>query len=396
MSNKLVIAAAIAFIVIILATSFVAGLVVGHISDIPGVKLTDEDSSFDLIHEVMGHIKNSYAEEVSTKKLIGGAIKGMMESLNDPYTRYYTKSDFRFLQEESMGHFFGVGIELGMRDHKITVIAPMEGTPAGRAGIKAGDTIIKIDGKSATKISLEEAVKRIRGDKGTKVVLTISREGEKKPLDFKLVREKIDIPNVFSKVLEPGVAYIRLHAFTEDSSSKINETLHKYEREEIKGVVLDLRNNPGGVLEESVKIASNFIESGAIVSVKGRTEGSQTYVARGDAYDFKLVVLVNKGSASASEIVAGAVQDAKRGVLVGEKTFGKGSVQSVIDLSDGSGVTMTVAKYFTPKGRSIHKKGIKPDVVVPLNKKGQADDQLEKAKEIIRALIQGKDWRKAA
>jgi carboxyl-terminal processing protease len=393
------IAGAVIFLVILLFVGFVAGIVVGHIYDIPSVNTFPSNSAtgnLDLIEEAMEQIQNSYVKKVSEKKLIQGAIKGMMESLSDPYTRYYSKSDFRYLQEESRGHFFGVGMELGLTDHNVTVVAPIEGTPASKAGIKAGDIITKIDDKETKSMSLSEAVERIRGDEGTTVVLTIARADTKKPLTFKLVRAKISLPNVVSRVLEPGLGYVRLHAFTEDSGSKLREELEKMRQEGAKGIVLDLRNNPGGVLEESVNAASNFIESGPIVSVKGRTEGSQTYVARGDAYDFKLVILVNKGSASASEIVAGAIQDTKRGVLVGEKTFGKGSVQSVIDLSDGSGLTMTIAEYFTPKGRSIHKKGVEPDIVVPLEKNSQKDNQLEKAKEVLKLLIQGKDWKEAA
>jgi carboxyl-terminal processing protease len=399
MSNKLVIAGAVIFLLILLFVGFVAGVIVGHVYDIPSIGTVPSTSAtydLDLVDEAMAQIQNSYVKKVPGRKLIQGAIKGMMESLNDPYTRYYTKSDFRFLQEESRGHFFGVGIELGLTDHNITVVSPIEGTPAFKAGIKAGDIITKIDGKETKNMSLNEAVERIRGEEGTTVVLTMSRADVKKPLAFKLVRAKISLPNVVSRMLEPGIGYVRLHAFTEDSGSQFSEELDKMKREGAKGIVLDLRNNPGGVLEESVNIASNFIESGPIVSVKGRTEGSQTYVARGNAYDFKLVILVNKGSASASEIVAGAVQDTKRGVLIGENTFGKGSVQSVIDLSDGSGLTMTVAEYFTPKGRSIHKKGVKPDIVVSLEKNAQKDNQLEKAKEVLKLLIQGKDWKEAA
>jgi len=399
MSNKLMVAGAVIFLIVLLAVGFVTGVVVGHLYDIPSVGTISPAPgpyNLELVEEAMAQIHNSYVKKVPARKLIQGAIKGMMESLDDPYSRYYTKADFRYLQEESRGHFFGVGIELGLKDHKITVVAPMDNTPASRAGIKAGDFIIKIDGKVTQNMSLNEAVERIRGDEGTTVVLVMSRTGAKEPLTFKLVRQKISMPNVVSKTIDPGIGYVRLHAFTEDSGSKVAEALEELKRKGIKGIILDLRNNPGGVLDESVKIASNFIETGPIVSVKGRTEGSQTYVARGNAYDFKLVILVNKGSASASEIVAGAVQDTKRGVLVGEKTFGKGSVQSVIDLSDGSGLTMTVAEYFTPKGRSIHKKGVKPDVTVPLEKNGEKDNQLEKAKEILRLLIRGKDWKEAA
>lgn len=380
------IAAAIFLLLALVGTSFALGFRMGaarSLTALEAVRL----SGLDLIQEALEEIQNSYAEKVPTNKLIQGAMKGMVESLNDPYSRYLSKKDFKHFEEQAVGYFYGVGIEIGMRDNQITVIAPIEGTPASKAGITAGDAIIKIDGKSTQKMSLDKAVSLIRGEKGTKVTLTIRRSGVKEPLTFALIRDRIEYPNVISEKKDKEIGYVRIHFFGERTAANLNKELSKLKDQGIKGVILDLRNNPGGLLEEAVDVASVFIPSGPIVSVKSRTEASQTYFARGGAFDFPLVILVNKGSASASEIVAGAVQDTKRGILVGEKTFGKGSVQGILTLSDESGLSLTTGRYLTPKGRYINKKGITPEVIVSVKKGEKGDPQLKKAEGILKEKI---------
>lgn len=382
-------------LLLLLLGSFALGFVIGHTRQLSRLEI-QRITSLNLVQEALEQIQDSYVEKVPTKKLIQGAIKGMVDSLNDPYTKYLGRSDFKHFQEQTSGYFYGVGIEIGMKDHQITVISPIEGTPASRAGIKPDDAIVKIDRQSTEKMSLNKAVSLIRGEKGTKVVLTILRPDTKEPLEFSLVRERIDVPNVVSKKLDKELGYIRIHFFGEKTAANLEQKLSELEGEGIEGLILDLRNNPGGLLEEAVEVGTNFIKSGPIVSIRTRGRKPQIYQARGKAFDLPLVVLVNKGSASASEIVAGAVQDTKRGVLVGEKTFGKGSVQNIVTLSDESGLSLTTGRYYTPAGRMINKKGIIPDVIVELKKGEKEDLQLKKAQEVLKEMITGKDWRKAS
>ncbi len=389
-------------ILILLLGCFSVGVLAGRrMQKVQEQKLPGEkETSLKKVEEVLTIIRQTYVEKVSMQKLIAGAISGMIKSLNDPYSRYLDKKHFKMVEEEAAGNYEGVGIMLGMEDHKLTVISPIKDTPADKAGIKTADIITKIDEEPTKDMTINQAVKLIRGPQGTTVVLTIEREGEAKPLEFELERAKIETPNVSSKMLEDDIGYIHLHFFGGGSGNKIKKAIKELKDQGAKGIIVDLRNNPGGLLDESIDVASAFIDSGVIVRIKERKGAEQVYKARGGA-DGKipLVVLVNKGSASASEIVAGAIKDTGRGVLVGETTFGKGSVQDIRRLSDGTGLLITVAKYFTPKGRSIHKKGVKPDEVVkadpdiPLREK---DPQLDRAKEIIKSIIQGKDWKKAA
>lgn len=362
--------------------------------------LSRDKPSLEKFEEVLTIIRDTYVEKVPLSKLITGAINGMVKSLNDPYSRYLDKTHFKMVKEEAAGNYEGVGIMLGMEDHKLTVISPIQDTPADKAGVKTGDVITKIDDKSTKDMTISQAVKLIKGPKGTTVVLVMERKGEPKPLELKLERAKIESPNVTSKMLDNEVGYIHLHFFGGDSGGKVKKAVREMKDKGAKGIIFDVRNNPGGLLNESVDVASTFIDSGVIVKIKERKGTEKVYRANGGA-DGKipLVVLVNKGSASASEIVAGAIQDKGRGVLLGETTFGKGSVQDVRPLSDGSGLLITVAKYFTPKGRSIHKKGVKPDIVIKVDPKvplREKDPQLDKAKEIIKDMILGKDWKKAA
>jgi carboxyl-terminal processing protease len=402
--TKKIILAILVFILVftLLAGCFSVGVLAGRkMQKVQEERISGKGAtSLEKVEEVLTIIKDTYVEKIPAQKLIVGAVKGMLESLNDPYSRYLDKMHFEMVEEEAAGHYEGVGIMLGMEDHKLTVISPIKDTPADRAGIKTGDRIMKIDGKSTKDMTINQAVKLIRGPAGTTVVLTIEREGEEKPLEFKLERARIQTPNVSSKMLDDNIGYIHLHFFAGGAGEDVKKAVKDLKAQGTKGIIFDMRNNPGGVLDESVNVASAFIDSGVIVKIKER-KGDEEVLEAKDGGDGKipLVVLVNKGSASASEIVAGAIQDTGRGVLVGETTFGKGSVQEIRRLSDGSGLLITVAKYLTPKGRSIHKKGIKPDVPVKSDPKvplREKDPQLDKAKEIIKDIILGKDWKKAA
>ncbi|HEB12831.1 MAG TPA: S41 family peptidase [Actinobacteria bacterium] len=412
MHKRLIIFVSTLFIVLLLAASFVSGMVIGGIvAEKPSPKtytqptqpnqptqpkkLTDP-ADISLIQEVLAEIAHGYVEKVSTEKLINGAVDGMIKTLKDPYTRRLKKKDYGHFQEQTTGHFGGVGMELGLRKKQLTVVTPIKNTPADRAGIQAGDKIAKIDGESTKDMGIEKAVKLIRGPKGSKITLEFTR-GKDKTFSKELTREEIKIPNVSGKLLNGNIAYIKAHGFNTDSSQDILDELNDLKAKGATSLILDLRNNPGGLLDEAVKVSSLFIKSGPIVKVKSRTGETDTFSASNGADDtIPLVILVNKGSASASEIVGGAIQDVGRGVLVGETTFGKGSVQTVIPLADDSALVMTTAKYLTPKNRSLNKRGIKPDVVVKLKKKdwhkmGTAKDvQLKKAKAIIRDLRAGK------
>jgi len=401
--KKILIPVLAAFLALTLLLScFSAGIMTGRSIQ----KVADEggssggSSSLEKIEEVMDIVRDTYVEKISTEKLITGAVEGMIKVLDDPYSKYLNKKHFKMVEEEAEGNYEGVGIMLGMEDSKLTVISPIKNTPAEKAGIKTNDVIVEIDDQTTKDMTINQAVKLIRGKVGTTVVLTIEREGEAKPLEFKLERAKINIPNVTSEIVDGDIGYIRLHYFSRGAGEDIKKAVKDLKDQGAKGIIFDLRNNPGGLLDESIDVASAFVESGVIVKIKERKGNEKAHYAKGGAdANIPLVVLVNKGSASASEIVAGAIQDTGRGVIVGETTFGKGSVQEVRRLSDGSGLLVTVAKYFTPKGRSIHKKGVKPDEVievdpdVPLKDK---DLQLDKAKEIIKDRISSSGRKNAA
>jgi len=317
--------------------------------------------------EIFGRIKENYVEPVEDKELLEFAIRGMLAGL-DPHSSYLNEEEFSDLQEGTSGEFGGLGIEVGQEDGFVKVIAPIDDTPAQRAGIKAGDLIIRLDEKPVKGMSLGEAVSLMRGEPGTEVVLTIAREGLDKPIQITLVRAIIKVASVKGRMLEEGYAYIRLSHFqartTEDMLQKISQL--KAESESgIKGLVLDLRNNPGGILNGAVSISDAFLTEGIVVYTQGRSEESRLdfNAAPDDVLDgAPIVVLVNGGSASASEIVAGALQDHRRAIIMGSQTFGKGSVQTIIPVSDTAAVKLTTARYFTPSGRSIQGEGIKPDI----------------------------------
>lgn len=361
-------------------------------------KFAQELPSVQKVQEVLQIIDHAYVDNVSDKKLIDGAVKGMLEALDDPYTHYLDAKHFDMFKEHTTGHFVGVGIIISESKNKeLIVVSPIKGTPADEAGIKENDVITKIDDKPTKGMNSDQAVRLIRGKRGTKVTLTMRRENVKEPLVFSLIRDKITIPNVDSKVLESNIGYLHLHEFNGRTGKDLREHYNKLKSNGVKGVILDLRNNPGGILEEAVGVASMWIPSGPIVKIKSRTGEIKSENAVGGAdKDMPLVVLVNKHSASASEIVSGALQDYGRAIIVGETTFGKASVQTVVDLPDGSGILLTTDKYLTPKGRMIHKTGVKPDIKVEVDSKAKDDVQQKKAIEVLQELISGKRKLKAA
>ncbi len=318
--------------------------------------------------KVLDLVERNYVEKVQPKKLIYGAIQGMLTSL-DPHSSFMTPEDYKELQVETKGKFTGIGIEISLRDGVLTVISPIEGTPAYRAGLKANDKILKINGESTKNMTLIQAVRLLRGPKGTKVTISIYREGWTQLKDITLTRDVIPIKSVHSRMLEKGYGYVRISDFQDKTSSDMEDALEKLEKGGgLKGLVLDLRNNPGGLLDQAVKVADTFLEKGLIVYTKGRIkEQNMRFVAHPNRHhhNYPMVVLVNGGSASASEIVAGALQDQKRALIIGTQTFGKGSVQTIIPLEDGSAIRLTTARYYTPSGRSIQAEGITPDIVIP-------------------------------
>ncbi len=321
-----------------------------------------------IFTEVLDIIQKNYVEKPKPKELIYGAIKGMLNSL-DPHSSFLTPDEFKELQIETKGEFGGVGIEITLKDGWLTVVSPIEDTPAYKAGIKAGDRIVKIDGKFTRDMSLNEAVKMIRGPKGTKVTLSIWRKGFKEPKDFVITRSIITIKSVKVKTLEPGYGYVRITSFQENTTSELQKALSNLERQNkpLKGIILDLRNNPGGLLDQAVKVADVFLNKGLIVYIKGRKESARMdFYAHPNKHPhpYPIVTLVNEGTASAAEIVAGALQDHHRSLLIGETTFGKGSVQTIIPLEDGSALRLTTALYYTPSGRCIQATGIEPDLVL--------------------------------
>ncbi len=324
--------------------------------------------SLEVFSNILSIVKKNYVEDVETKNLVSGAINGMLHSL-DPHSAYLTPDLYKDLQSDTQGRFGGLGIEITVKSGVLTVVSPIEDTPAARAGIKPGDQIFKIEDEFTKDMTLVDAVKKMRGLKGTKINLTIRREGANDLLDFSLVREIIRVQSVRSRTLEPGYGYVRLAQFQERSDRDLQRALEKLMAEKggMKGMVLDLRNNPGGLLTQAVRVTDLFLDSGLIVYTEGRIEAQkQKYFAQkqGTWGDFPIVVLVNGGSASASEIVAGALQDHKRAVVLGLKTFGKGSVQTILPLDDNSALRLTTARYFTPLGRSIQATGIVPDIIV--------------------------------
>lgn len=327
----------------------------------------DRYDQLQVFARVINIVDSFYVEEVDTKELIRGAIKGMLESL-DPHTNYLAPELFEELQSETAGHFGGVGIEITVKEGRLTIISPIEDTPAWDAGIKAGDVILEIDGTVTKGMSLAEAGQKMRGKRGSKVTLKIGRVGVSDPLTFTLKRDRIKVKSVKYTDLGSGLGYFKITSFVEETASDLRKALDTHKKNskgQIRGAILDLRQNPGGLLEQAIEVSDLFLDKGTIVSTVGRNKDEQEIIfakKNNDFVDFPLAVLINESSASASEIVAGALKDNKRSVTMGKQSFGKGSVQSVIQLGDGSGLKLTVARYFTPSGTSIQAEGIVPDI----------------------------------
>lgn len=320
------------------------------------------------VAEVYARIRSHYVDEVDDKALLEAAVRGMVSSL-DPHSTYLDSEEFKALQEGTRGEFGGLGIEVGQEDGFIKVIAPIDDTPASRAGLRPGDLITRIDGDPVKGLSLNEAVKRMRGEPGSQIELTVVREGEERPLTFEITRDIIQVQSVRARMLEPGYGYLRISQFQERTGRDVREALSALKEEgggSLRGLVLDLRNNPGGVLDGAVSVADVFLRNGQIVYTEGRDERAEMSFNATPVDMLQgapLVVLVNQGSASASEIVAGALQDQGRAVVMGSPTFGKGSVQSILPLGRDAAVKLTTARYYTPKGRSIQDEGIQPDIL---------------------------------
>ncbi len=345
----------------------------------------------DLFGEVLEKINKEYVDEVNQSKSMDSAINGLLQSL-DPYSAYMSPEIFNEMQTETSGEFGGLGIEVGMESGVVKVISPIDDTPASKAGIKAGDYIVKINNTQVQGKSLSEAVDLMRGPVGSGIELTIRRRGEKKALIFNVIREIIQIKSVKTDLLEKNIGYIRLTSFNENSGKQIEREIKKLEKNDsVKSYILDLRNNPGGLLSQAIKISDFFLENGEIVSTKSRkaSENRKWFAKKGDLTNGKkLIVLINYGSASASEIVAGALKDHKRAILLGENSYGKGSVQSIIPLKNRGAIRLTVAKYYLPSGKSISEVGVSPDIEIgeeneDFRIKTETDNQLDYAIKLL-------------
>ena len=345
----------------------------------------------DTFSEVLDKINKEYVDEIDQDEIMDSAINGVLQSL-DPYSAYMTPEMYKNMTTETSGEFGGLGIEVGMEAGVVKVISPIDNTPASRAGVKAGDYIVKINGSQVQGKSLTEAVELMRGPIGSKIEITIRRKGAKKAIIFNITREIIKIESVKSKVLNEKTGYIRLTAFNENSSKQIKNKVKEFKKnKKIKNYILDLRNNPGGLLTQAIKVSDFFLDYGEIVSTKSRksSENRKWFAKKGDIIDGKtLVVLINYGSASASEIVAGALKDHKRAILLGENSYGKGSVQSIIPLKNKGAIRLTISKYYLPSGKSISEVGVTPDIEIDENSEkfeisSENDNQLNFALKLL-------------
>jgi carboxyl-terminal processing protease len=356
-----------------------------------------QEIDFSLFWEVYNKLKENFVdkEKIDDQKILEGAISGMVKSLGDPYTVFLNKEKTKRFIEDTKGSFEGIGAEIGIKKGQLQIVAPLEGTPAQKAGLRAGDKILKIDGKPTIDMSLEEAVSLIRGPKGTKVVLTIYRDEWEEPKDIEIERDKITIPSIkleFKEVDGEKIAYLKIYQFTENASSEFEKTAKQILSEKTRKIVLDLRDNPGGYLDVAEDIAGWFLKKGTPILIEdfGRKDQKIRYSkGNGLLSSYSLVVLVNQGTASGAEILAGALRDNKNVLLIGEKTFGKGSVQTLEKLSNNSSLKITIAKWLTPKGEMINEKGLEPDIKIKMSEedyKQGKDPQLEKALEILKNL----------
>ena len=345
----------------------------------------------DLFGEVLEKINKEYVDEIDQSESMDSAINGLLQSL-DPYSAYMSPEIFNEMQTETSGEFGGLGIEVGMESGVVKVISPIDDTPASKAGIKAGDYIIKVDNVQVQGKSLSEAVDLMRGPVGSSINLTIRRVGQKKALNFNIVREIIEVRSVRAEILKKNIGYIRLTSFNENSSDQIKDQIKRFEKNQnVNSYILDLRNNPGGLLSQAIKVSDFFLNDGEIVSTKSRkaSENRKWFAKRGDLINGKtLIILINYGSASASEIVAGALKDHKRAIILGENSYGKGSVQSIIPLKNKGAIRLTVAKYYLPSGKSISEVGVSPDIEIneesdEFRIKTETDNQLDYALKLL-------------
>ena len=382
-----------------MAVALILGVMLGKGWERTG-HATETYEELKTFSEVLTQVQKNYVEETKVKDLVQGAIRGMLSTL-DPHSAYMTPDMYKEMQVETKGEFGGVGIQIGVKENRLAVIAPIEGTPAYRAGIKSGDFITKVNDETTKDLTLMDAVQKMRGPKGSKVNLTIQRDGTPDPLQFTLVRDTIKIESVKSKVLD-NIGYVRLTQFQESTGRDLSKVLKQFKEQKLQSTILDLRNNPGGLLTAAVEVSEQFLPGGKlVVYTKGRESKKDEWMSKGKDQmdDSPMIVLVNEGSASASEIVAGALQDYGRAVIVGTTSFGKGSVQTILPLGDGSGLRLTTAKYYTPKGRSIQSTGITPDIVVKPQpsttvakageaKPGEKEGESKQAKPVV---VPGKD-----
>lgn len=352
-----------------------------------------EDINFSLFWETFNKLKQEYVDpdKIKEKGVLYGAISGMVKSLGDPYTVFMTPQESKQFMEDVSGRFEGVGMEIGVKANGLQVIAPLEGTPAQRAGLRAGDKIIKINGQSTQDMTVDEAARLIRGPKGTKVTLTIFREEWDKVQDIEIERAVIEIPSLEWKLIDDNIAYIKIYHFTEKAGFEFSKIAIQVLASDADRIILDLRNNPGGYLEVANNIASYFLKKGSLITIEDSGEQKKEHRSRAGSVftEYPTVILINEGSASGSEILAGALRDNRGIKLIGKQSFGKGSVQRLEDLSDGSSLKVTTAKWLTPKGETIHGVGLKPDIEVDLTEQDYLNDkdpQLEKAIEVIKNL----------
>jgi len=348
-----------------------------HAADANQQQETETYKNLETFANVLDLLQQHYIDEINSRGILIGAINGMLTSL-DPHSSYLSAEDYKELQDDTKGSFSGIGIEITVRDNVLTVVSPIVGTPAYEKGVKAGDQIIKINGQYTKDMTLADAIKQLRGNRGDKVTISINRKGFQELQDIELVRDVIPHYSVVSIEIEPGLLYVQITNFQATTTRDFRKALQKaMKKQPIKGLLLDLRNNPGGLLDQAVKVADVVIDKGIIVSTRGR-DADQDMIFEAHKgtkkYDFPMIVLVNGGSASASEIVAGALQDHNRALILGTQTFGKGSVQTIVPLPDGAGLRMTTARYYTPSGESIQATGITPDMVIPLEENKEMNE----------------------
>ena len=383
--------------VICSALGFTAGFLSSRNIDFAQALQLDGSDDYKILKtftDVIGLVEKNYVEKVDLNNLVEGAIKGMLLVL-DPHTSYMNKELYKSLKEETAGEFGGLGIEINVKDGMLTVVSPIEDSPAFRVGVKSGDQIVKIGDEFTKNLTLEDAVKKMRGPKGTSVKIFVARKGRKDLLPFSIVRDVIKVKSVRYRNLGAGYGYIRLAQFQDASSSEFQNALQKLGGEDgkgIKGLIIDVRNNPGGLLNEAIRIADLFLKEGVVVYTEGRLESQkQKYYAHDDSNEpeYPIILLVNEGSASASEIIAGALQDHKRALVLGKQTFGKGSVQTVLPMEDGDALRLTTALYYTKNGRSIQAEGIKPDIEVEL--KTQKEESKKDKQGVVLPRIKEKD-----